>query len=64
MAKKQSYDFKVKKNDSNIDIQDLELWITESINDKWRKQEHKHTIVYTFTTTDDALKFKLKWTFA
>ena len=62
--KKQKYTFKVSNTNSNIDIQELELWIKETVKDIWYKRELKNANVYTFMSADDALKFKFRWTFA
>lgn len=62
--KAEKFDFKIQKNASHIKIEDLEDWIKAEIKGKWSKRAQKNAIVYTFTTTDDAFKFKFRWTFS
>lgn len=62
--KAKTFDFKIQKNNSHIDIEDLEKWIEAEIKGKWSKRNQKHAIVYSFTTMDDAFKFKFRWTFS
>lgn len=59
-----AYTFKIQKNNPHIDIKDLEAWISNEVKGKWSKRKLKHSIVYTFTTTNDAFAFKMRWTFS
>jgi len=58
------YTFSILKNESRVNSSELLKWINVVVKDNWTKKDYKTKTVYTFNDPNDALKFKMRWTFA